>query len=480
LSKPTNRNSKKSAKTRTEAVAAAGGALHVVILAAGQGTRMKSALPKVLHPIGGRPMLGHVLDTALALGAASCHVVHGHGAEQVRAWADPIYPGKLNWVLQAEQNGTAHAVLQAAPHIPDTATVLVMYGDVPLIETATLQNLLGIAAQGLSLLTVKFDDPKGYGRILRNSSGAVTGIVEENDATPKQKLIRETNTGFLAVSARRLKDWLKKIRNDNAKREYYLTDIVALAVRDRVKVTAVPASGPQEVAGINDRAQLAEQERIFQRAKALHLMRDGLHLADPARFDLRGTLEFGRDCSLDVGVVIEGAVELGDKVSIGPYVILRNVKLGSGTRVDAHSVLDFAETGRDCRIGPFARIRPETKLADEVHIGNFVEVKKSSLGRGSKANHLAYIGDTTVGARVNVGAGVITVNYDGADKHQTLIGDDAFVGSDSQLIAPVKVGDGATIAAGSTITRDVPPGGLTIARAREQKTIPGWHRPSKK
>ena len=456
--------------------------LHVVILAAGQGTRMKSALPKVLHPIGGRPMLAHVLDTVRELGAAGCHVVHGHGAERVQTWADTAYPGSetVRWVLQAEQLGTAHAVLQAMPGIPDSATVLILYGDVPLIRAETLRELLAAAGKGPALLTAELEIPLGYGRILRDRRGAITAIVEENDATAKQKAIREINTGFFAAPAKRLKGWLKKIRNDNAKREFYLTDIIALAVKDKVKVAAVGAPSAQEVMGVNDRAQLAERERAFQRARAEQLMRGGLHLADPARFDIRGTLRHGRDCSLDVGVVIEGDVELGDNVVVGPYVILKNAQLGSGTRVEAHCVLDFVDTGRDCRIGPFARIRPETTLADEVHIGNFVEVKKSTIGRGTKANHLAYIGDSKIGARTNIGAGTITCNYDGANKHETIIGDDVFVGSDTQFVAPVKVGDGATIGAGSTITRDVPPGGLTLCRAREQKTVAGWRRPARK
>ncbi len=455
-------------------------ALHVVILAAGQGTRMKSALPKVLHPLAGRPLLAHVLDTVCALEATGCHIVHGHGAEAVRAWsASYRTTSPINWVLQEQQLGTAHAVLQAMPSIPDDAMVLVAYGDVPLIRPETLRGLLDAAGSGASLLTAELDNPFGYGRILRDKRGTIIGIVEEKDASDQQRAIREINTGFMAAPAKRLKSWLARIDNKNKKGEFYLTDFVRLAQKDKVKVTPVAASSPEEVLGVNDRAQLAQQERVYQRAKADALMRDGLNLADPSRFDLRGTLKHGRDCSLDVGVVVEGAVELGDRVTIGPYVILRNARLGDGTKVDAHSVLDFVDTGRDCRIGPFARIRPETKLGDEVHIGNFVEVKKSTLGKGAKANHLAYVGDATIGARVNVGAGVITVNYDGAHKHQTIIGDGAFIGSDTQLVAPVKVGDNATIGAGSTITRDVPAGGLTVARAREQKTIPGWQRPTK-
>jgi bifunctional UDP-N-acetylglucosamine pyrophosphorylase / glucosamine-1-phosphate N-acetyltransferase len=455
--------------------------LHVVILAAGQGTRMKSALPKVMHAIGGRPMIAHVLDTARELQAAACHIVHGHGGDSVRAWCDVGYPGshQLHWVEQRERLGTAHAVQQALPQIPDTALVLVLYGDIPLIRVETLRGLIAAAGGGAALLTAELAEPRGYGRILRDRRGAVIDIVEENDASEKQRAIREVNTGFLAAPAKHLKSWISRIGNANAKREFYLTDFVALAVKDKVRVNAVAAPTTQEILGINDRGQLAAQERAFQRAKAEQLMREGLHLVDPARFDLRGTLKHGRDCSVDVGVVVEGDVELGDEVAVGPYVILRNARLGDGTRVDAYSVLDFVDAGRNCRIGPFARIRPETKLGDDVHVGNFVELKKSTLGQGAKANHLAYLGDSTVGARTNIGAGTIVCNYDGANKHPTVIGEDVFVGSDTQLVAPVKVGDGATIAAGSTITRDVPAGGLTIARAREQKSYPGWQRPTK-
>ena len=449
--------------------------LHVVVLAAGQGTRMKSRLPKVLHPIGGRPMLGHVLDTARALDAAACHVVHGHGAEAVRKAFDGAH---VQWVLQAEQKGTAHAVAQALPRIPDDARVLVLYGDVPLIQAATLRPLL--EAKGLALLTAELPDPHGYGRIVRNKAGRVTGIVEEKDASAPQRRIREVNTGFLAAPAKALKRWLPKVGNANAKGEFYLTDIVALAVKDKVAVATHAADSIVEARGVNDPLQLAEAERAFQRRQAEALMRAGLHVLDPARFDLRGTVTFGADVVIDVGVVLEGTVELGDGVRIGPYTLLRNARLGAGTRVESHSVLDGVQAGRDCRIGPFARIRPDSALADEVHVGNFVEVKKTSIGRGSKANHLAYLGDGSVGADVNVGAGTIFCNYDGANKHQTVLEDGVFVGSDTQLVAPVRVGQGATIAAGSTITRDVPPGGLALCRAREQKHLPGWQRPRKK
>lgn len=456
--------------------------LHVVILAAGQGTRMKSRLPKVLHPVAGRPMLGHVLDTARALDAAACHVVHGHGAEKVREWFDRAERNRGHgplprWVLQAEQKGTAHAVAQALPAIPDNATVLVLYGDVPLIRAETLRPLLGGA--GLALLTAELPDPHGYGRILRKG-GRVTGIVEEKDATPAQRRIREVNTGFLAAPAKALKRWLPKLGSTNAKGEFYLTDVVALAVKDKLKITAHGAGDFAEVQGVNDPAQLAVAEREYQRRTAAGLMRSGLQIRDPARFDLRGTLKFGSDVVIDVGVVLEGEVVLGDGVQVGPYALLRNVSLGAGTRVESHSVLDGVKAGRDCIIGPFARLRPESALADKVHVGNFVEIKKTTLGRGSKANHLAYLGDGSVGADVNVGAGTIFCNYDGAHKHQTVLEDGVFIGSDTQLVAPVRVGRDATVAAGSTITRDVPAGGLVICRAREQKHYPDWQRPRKK
>lgn len=455
--------------------------LHCIVLAAGQGTRMKSALPKVLHPLAGKPMLGHVLDTARSLDAAAVHVVHGHGGERVRSWFEAAYPQdrSVRWAQQAEQNGTAHAVQQAMPTVPDDAIVLVMYGDVPMVSAATLRSLLEAGRRTLSVLTVELEDPTGYGRILRNRTGAVTGIVEDKDANARQRRISEVNTGFIAAPAKRLRAWLKKVRNDNAKREYYLTDVVAMAVRDRLKVATVATASAEEVEGVNDRLQLARMERVYQRRQAESLLRAGVQLADPARFDLRGTLVHGIDVSIDVGCVLEGHVQLGDNVRIGPNCVLRNVSIGSGTIVEAHSVLEQAVAGRDCRIGPFARLRPQAELADDVHVGNFVEVKKVHLGKGSKANHLAYLGDGQVGAGVNIGAGTIFCNYDGANKHLTVIEDDAFIGSDTQLVAPVRVGKGATVGAGSTITQDVPAGGLTLCRAREQKTFPRWRRPVK-
>jgi bifunctional UDP-N-acetylglucosamine pyrophosphorylase/glucosamine-1-phosphate N-acetyltransferase len=454
--------------------------LHVVILAAGQGTRMRSRIPKVLHPVGGRPMLAHVLDTARALRAKVCHVVHGHGAEQVRQWFDQAHPGdtSVKWILQAEQNGTAHAVLQALPEIPESAMVLVLYGDVPLVRAAALEPLL--ARRGLGLLTAALPDPQGYGRIVRDGDDAVTGIVEEQDATAAQLRIKEVNTGILVAPARLLRRWLPLIKDDNAKHEYYLTDAVAMAAKDGVEISAHTVEDFEEVRGINDPVQLADAERHYQRRRAAELMAEGLQLRDPARFDLRGSLRFGQDVVLDVGVVLEGEVNLESGVYVGPFTVLRNVRIGADTRIESHSVLDGVTVGQRCRVGPFARLRPDTVLEDEAHIGNFVEVKKSRIGKGSKANHLAYVGDTTMGAKVNVGAGTITCNYDGGNKHRTVIEDDVFIGSDTQLVAPVTVHAGATIGAGSTITKDVPAGGLTICRAKEQRHYAAWKRPQKK
>ncbi|HEY1076573.1 MAG TPA: bifunctional UDP-N-acetylglucosamine diphosphorylase/glucosamine-1-phosphate N-acetyltransferase GlmU [Fontimonas sp.] len=455
--------------------------LHCIVLAAGQGTRMKSALPKVLHPLAGQPMLAHVLGAARGLSAAGIHIVYGHGGEQVRSWFERSrQPGAgVSWAEQREQLGTAHAVQQAMPAVPDDAVVLVLYGDVPMISAPTLQALLEAGRRTLAVLTVEVDDPTGYGRIVRKA-GAISAIVEEKEASARQKAIREINTGFMAAPARRLRGWLKKVRNDNAKGEYYLTDIVALAVKDKLKVATVSASDAAEVEGVNDRLQLARAERAVQLRQAQALLRDGVALADPARLDVRGVLTHGRDVFIDVGCVFEGEVALGDGVRIGPYCIVRTATIGAGTVVEAHSVIDNATVGARCQIGPFTRLRPEADLADEVHIGNFVEVKKVKLGQRSKANHLAYLGDGEVGADVNIGAGTIFCNYDGANKHRTVIEDGVHIGSDTQLVAPVTVGRNATVGAGSTIARDVPAGGLTICRAREQKTYPGWKRPQKK
>jgi bifunctional UDP-N-acetylglucosamine pyrophosphorylase/glucosamine-1-phosphate N-acetyltransferase len=436
---------------------------------------MRSRLPKVLHPVGGKPMLGHVLATAQALEAAAVHVVHGHGAEQVRKH----FAGQdLRWVLQAEQLGTAHALQQALPAIPDDATVLVLYGDVPLVRAEVLQPAVAAGARALALVTAEVADPQGYGRILRDKKRAVRGIVEENDASPAQKKLREINTGFIAAPARRLRSWLQKVRNDNAKREYYLTDIVALAVKDRVRVVTV-AAAEQDILGVNDRAQLAQVERLFQQRQAERLLRAGLALRDPARFDLRGELVFGRDAVIDVNVLLEGRVVLGEGVSIGAGCVLRDCEIGDGSEVLPYSVLQGAKLGAGCQVGPFARLRPGTVLAERARVGNFVETKNARLGAGSKANHLSYVGDAEVGRDVNIGAGTITCNYDGANKHKTVIGDGAFIGSNTALIAPVTVGVGATIGAGSTISKDAPAGQLTVTRAK-QMTVEGWKRPQKK
>jgi bifunctional UDP-N-acetylglucosamine pyrophosphorylase / glucosamine-1-phosphate N-acetyltransferase len=456
-------------------------ALSIIILAAGQGTRMRSALPKVLHPLAGKPLLEHVIDAAETLNAARIQIVYGHGGEQVR---ERLAARKVEWVEQAQQLGTGHAVAQALPAVADGDRVLVLYGDVPLIGADTLRRLLTAADGGrFGLLTAELADPTGYGRILRDGpigkGGQVTGIVEQKDATPEQLRIREINTGFLAVDAAPLKRWVARLGNDNAQGEYYLTDVIALAAADGVSIETVAPAALTEIMGVNNRAQLAELEREYQRQQAQRLLLAGVTLYDPARFDLRGRLEHGQDVAIDVNVIIEGTVTLGDRVRIGPGCVIRNAEIGADTLVHAHSVIEDAVIGANARIGPFARIRPETVLAKDVHIGNFVEIKKSDIGAGSKVNHLSYIGDTTIGARVNVGAGTITCNYDGANKHRTIIEDDVFIGSDTQLIAPVKVGAGATLGAGTTLTRDAPPGELTYSRAK-QETRPGWKRPVKK
>ena len=454
--------------------------LHVVVLAAGQGTRMKSALPKVLHPLAGKPMLGHVLEAAFALGAAGVHVVYGHGGDQVQAWFAHAHPGerRVHWAQQAQQLGTAHAVRQAMPQVPDDAQVLVLYGDVPSTSVETLRAVVDAARATLALVTVELEQPRGYGRILRRA-GAVTGIVEENDATAAQKRIREINTGILSAPAKRLRGWLDRVGNSNAKGEYNLTDIVAMAVKDRLKVATVAAASADEVEGVNDRLQLARMERALQRRQAESLLQAGLSLADPARFDLRGVLRHGRDVRIDVGCVFEGEVTLGDGVQVGPYCVLKNVKLGAGSVVEAHSVLEGVATGAEVHVGPFARLRPGTELADGARIGNFVETKQAKIGQGSKVNHLSYIGDTDMGSGVNIGAGTITANYNGVEKFRTVIGDEVRVGSNSVLVAPVTVGKRATLGAVTVLTKDAPAGELTVSRARQQ-TIAGWKRPEKK
>jgi bifunctional UDP-N-acetylglucosamine pyrophosphorylase/glucosamine-1-phosphate N-acetyltransferase len=452
-------------------------ALQVVVLAAGQGKRMRSDLPKVVHPLAGRPLLSHVIDTARSLEPRRLCVVIGHGAEAVR---ERFAGQRLEWAEQREQLGTGHAVMQALPHLDPDGTVLVLYGDVPLIASATLRALVDAAAGGsLALLTQELDNPKGYGRIVRDASGRVSRIVEEKDASREERAIREVNTGILAAPRRKLEAWLARLRNDNAQREYYLTDVVAAAVADGVAVEVRHPGAPHESLGVNSKVELAFLERRFQMNQAAQLLESGVTLADPARIDVRGELACGRDVSIDVNCIFEGRVSLGDGVRIGANCILRDVTVGAGTQVKPFSLLEEASIGANARIGPYARIRPGTRLADEVHVGNFVEVKASTMGRGSKANHLAYIGDSSVGSDVNIGAGTITCNYDGANKHRTVIEDDVHIGSDVQLIAPVTVGKGATIAAGATITEDVPPGGLTLTE-KKQVTKPGWQRPRKK
>ncbi len=452
--------------------------LSVVILAAGQGKRMKSNLPKVLQPLAGQPLLGHVLATARSLQPHAIHIVFGHGGEQVRATfaAD----NNLHWALQAEQLGTGHALAQALPAIGDEQSVLVLYGDVPLTLASTLQPLLAAAEQGaVGLLSVKLADPTGYGRIVRDNRGQVVRIVEHKDANAKERAIDEANTGLLAAKAGKLRQWLAQLKNDNAQGEYYLTDVVTMAVRDGVKVEAVLAPNEAEVLGVNDKIQLAEVETHLRRRRAHALMLQGATLADPARIDIRGSVTVGKDVFIDVNVVFEGDVQLEDDVRIGPNCHVRNARIGAGTQVHANCVIDQAVVGPQCLIGPFARLRPDAELADHVHIGNFVEVKKSQIGSGSKANHLTYIGDATVGSQVNIGAGTVTVNYDGVNKHRTEIGDNAFVGSGSLLIAPIKIGAGANTGAGSTLSKDAPEGKLTLARAR-QITLDGWRRPARK
>ena len=450
--------------------------LSIIILAAGQGTRMRSSLPKVLHPVGGRPLLQHVLDTAHAFEGAEIHVVIGHGAEVVR---ERFAAAAVHWVVQAEQLGTGHAVAQVLPQVPRDNSVLVMYGDVPLVRRQTLESLQVMASQdAVGLLTAHLDEPSGYGRILRDSDGNISGIVEEKDASEAQRRIHEINTGFIAAPAGRLHDWVASLENNNASGEYYLTDVIGLAVRDGVAVRGVTTSDPDETLGVNDRIQLARLERDFQQRQATACLEAGITLIDPARFDLRGRLTAGADVVIDVNAVLEGDVTLGDRVAIGPNVMIRNASIAADVTILANCVIEDAEIGAGSRIGPFARIRPETRLAENAHIGNFVEIKKSDVGSGSKINHLSYVGDTTVGRNVNVGAGTITCNYDGANKHRTVIGDDVFIGSDTQLVAPVEVRSGATIGAGSTITRDAPAGELTLSRAPQQ-TRPGWKRPVK-
>lgn len=448
--------------------------LHIVILAAGKGTRMYSKLPKVLHEIGGEPMVQRVIDTARNLNPQSISVVIGHGKEQVLARVNR----DVNWVEQTEQLGTGHAVKMALPHLPKEGRTLVLYGDVPLTDADTLQKLLDTAGNEVGLLTDVLDDPTSYGRIIRDG-GKVVAIVEEKDADDSQKAVKETNTGILVLPNAKLEGWLNSLSSNNAQGEYYLTDLIALANSDGIAVHPVQVSASYLAAGVNNKVQLAELERIFQNNQAQALLKAGVTLRDPARFDLRGRLKHGQDVVIDVNVVIEGDVELGDNVEIGAHCVIKNTKIASGTQIAPFSHLEGCEVGEDARIGPFARLRPNAKLDAEVHIGNFVEVKNTVMGKGSKANHLTYLGDAEIGGKTNIGAGTITANYDGVNKHKTHIGDDVRIGSNVVLVAPVKLGNKVTVGAGSSITKNCEDNTLVLARAR-QTVIEGWIRPEKK
>jgi bifunctional UDP-N-acetylglucosamine pyrophosphorylase/glucosamine-1-phosphate N-acetyltransferase len=449
--------------------------LAVVILAAGKGTRMKSSMPKVLHPLAHKPLVQHVIDTARFLDPSQIVVVYGHGGDQVR---EVVTDADLSWAEQAEQLGTGHAVQQAMPHIKEADRVLVLYGDVPLTSAETLRELLDQAGKGMGLLTINLDDPSGYGRIVRDDKGAVERIVEQKDANVDELAIQEVNTGIMVFPGEKLSGWLNGLSNNNAQGEYYLTDLLAMAVSDGVSIAVTQPEHQFEADGVNNKLQLAELERAYQRLQADRLMTDGVLLRDPNRFDLRGSLTHGTDCEIDINVIIEGNVTLGNNVKIGANVVLRNVSIGDNTVVVENCIFDEATVGADCTIGPFSRLRPGADLTGGAHIGNFVEIKKSVVGLGSKVNHLTYIGDSQIGAGVNIGAGTITCNYDGANKHTTVIGDNAFIGSNSALVAPVTIGKGATIGAGSVIRKDTPDDKLTLSGGK-QVTIENWERPKK-
>ena len=450
--------------------------LSVAILAAGKGTRMYSDLPKVLHPLAGKPMVQHVIDTASKLGAKQVHLVYGHGGDLLKK---TLANQPINWVLQAEQLGTGHAMQQAAPYFSDDENVLMLYGDVPLIAEETLDRLINAKPEGgIGLLTVKLDDPSGYGRIVRKD-GQVVSIVEHKDATAEQHKINEINIGILVASGKDLKRWLAKLDNNNAQGEFYITDIIALAHAEGNAIEAVHPTRLSEVEGVNNRLQLSRLERVYQSEQAESLLLAGVMLNDPARFDLRGELVHGRDITIDTNVIIEGKVVLGDRVFIGSGCVLKDCVIGNDSVISPYSVIENAELNVGCTVGPFARLRPGAKLEQDAHVGNFVEIKNSRLGKGSKAGHLSYLGDAEIGDRVNIGAGTITCNYDGANKFKTIIGDDVFVGSDTQLVAPVSVANGATIGAGTTVTSNVGENELVISRVK-QKHITGWQRPVKK
>jgi UDP-N-acetylglucosamine diphosphorylase/glucosamine-1-phosphate N-acetyltransferase len=450
--------------------------LSIVILAAGLGKRMRSSTPKVMHRLAGKTLLEHVHHAASRLTARQILVVHGHGGERFK---DELQHLNVQWVKQEPQLGTGHALQQAMPLIPEEDMVMVLYGDIPLITTDTLMKLAAAAQETrFSLLTTEVDNPKGYGRIIRNQEGNLIRIVEDKDATARERSVREINTGFMVCAAEPLQRWLAKLDNKNSQEEFYLTDVVAMAVKDRIRINTIQPDSPVEIHGINDRRQLVEMERYYQLIQAHQLMKGGVTIMDPARFDLRGDLETGQDVLIDINVLLEGSVRIGGNVRIGANCCIRDTVIGDNVEILPNCVIENCIISKDCRIGPYSRIRPGTVLDEKVHVGNFVEIKKSTLGKGSKANHLSYIGDSELGSNVNVGAGTITCNYDGARKHRTIIEDDVFIGSDTQLVAPVRIGSGATIAAGTTITKDVEEGVLAISRS-EQKTVRKWKRPRK-
>lgn len=450
--------------------------LNIVILAAGKGTRMQSVMPKVLHRLAGKPLLAHVIEAAKALNPNKMVVVYGYGGDAVpKAFSQE----DIAWVEQKEQLGTGHAVLQAVPHLDDDGTTLILLGDVPLLNLQSCLSLLE-KTEALGLLTVNKQNPTGYGRIVRNPQQQILAIVEHKDATDAQRAIAEVNTGIIAVNNKNLKAWLSKLSNQNAQGEYYLTDIVAMAVNDGLNVAAEITQDEASVEGVNSKVDLAYLERVYQSRYAQTLMQAGATLADPNRIDVRGHLSVGKDVEIDVGCVFEGNVTLADGVNVGPYCVIKNSTIGEGTVIAAFTHIDEARVESNCRLGPYARLRPGAEIANEAHVGNFVEIKNSQVGSNSKVNHLSYIGDATLGKNVNIGAGTITCNYDGVNKYKTVIEDDVFIGSDTQLVAPVVIGEGATIAAGSTITKNAPAGKLTFCRAKDQKSIAGWKRPIKK
>ena len=450
--------------------------LSIIILAAGQGSRMYSELPKVLHQLAGKSLLEHVHHTASMLETRGIHIIYGYGGDQLIEEHSHL---DVEWVEQKEQLGTGHAVKQALPNIPDKDLVLVLYGDVPLITSETLADLVNAAEEtSFSLLTTYVEDPRGYGRILRNENDEVSRIVEDKDATDDEKRISEINTGMMVINGKALKQWVEKLEDNNAQSEFYLTDVIEMAVSDGIKINAVQPYSEVETRGVNDRAQLSELERYYQLIQAHQLMRRGITIMDPGRFDLRGDLEIDSDCFIDINVILEGRLKIGSGVRIGANCIIKDTVIDDGVEILPNSVIENAVIGKACRIGPFARIRPETVLNENVHVGNFVEIKKSVLGNGSRANHLSYIGDSEVGTDTNIGAGVITCNYDGANKHKTIIGDNVFIGSDVQLVAPVSVSSGATIAAGTTVTKDVAENELALSRT-PQKSMSDWKRPKK-